>query len=266
MKRSQFMSMILWCCAIISIPVMSQASLQDPFTTIELDTPVHFLAAEGSDVVVQPGTYTIEAAEEWLRVIPGERRDELLLEAHHTQHGKALQAPKAVMQFDEQNEILIVLLLPGGQGLEAIGSVSGIRSRAVNRQRTSQTRTRQQQATRIPTQTKQSAVSPQSKPLPKSPAQPHDSLVQRIQTLEQQVSTLLATIDSLQNRLATIESAVQVSNSGQVTVQGTTVKLNASMVDVQAGTSKFSGVVQADTLITNSVVSSSYTPGAGNIW
>jgi hypothetical protein len=28
----------------------------------------------------------------------------------------------------------------------------------------------------------------------------------------------------------------------------------------------FSGVVQAQTVITNSVVSASYTPGAGNIW
>jgi hypothetical protein len=37
-------------------------------------------------------------------------------------------------------------------------------------------------------------------------------------------------------------------------------------VNVSANMSKFSGVVQADTIITNSVVSASYTPGAGNIW
>ena len=42
--------------------------------------------------------------------------------------------------------------------------------------------------------------------------------------------------------------------------------MSAGMVTVDAGMSKFSGVVQCDTLITNSVVSSSYTPGAGNIW
>ena len=35
---------------------------------------------------------------------------------------------------------------------------------------------------------------------------------------------------------------------------------------VDAGMSKFSGVVQCDTLISNSVISASYTPGAGNIW
>ena len=38
------------------------------------------------------------------------------------------------------------------------------------------------------------------------------------------------------------------------------------MVTVDAGMSKFSGVVQADTVICNSVISASYTPGAGNIW
>ena len=42
--------------------------------------------------------------------------------------------------------------------------------------------------------------------------------------------------------------------------------ITAAMVTVNAGLSKFSGVVQADTVISNSVVSASYTPGAGNIW
>ena len=38
------------------------------------------------------------------------------------------------------------------------------------------------------------------------------------------------------------------------------------MVTVNAGMSKFSGVVQCDTVISNSVMSATYTPGAGNIW
>jgi hypothetical protein len=51
-----------------------------------------------------------------------------------------------------------------------------------------------------------------------------------------------------------------------VTINASTVEVSAGMVTVNAGMSKFSGVVQADTVITNAVVSSSYTPGAGNIW
>jgi hypothetical protein len=38
------------------------------------------------------------------------------------------------------------------------------------------------------------------------------------------------------------------------------------MVKVDAGMSTFSGVVKCDTLISNTVISSTYTPGAGNIW
>lgn len=65
----------------------------------------------------------------------------------------------------------------------------------------------------------------------------------------------------------TMESAgVTVTTSAKLTVNASTVEVNASMVSVNAGMSKFSGVVQADTVITNSVISASYTPGAGNIW
>lgn len=61
-------------------------------------------------------------------------------------------------------------------------------------------------------------------------------------------------------------SSIDVRSSGQVTVDASTVTVNASTVTVNASLSRFSGVVQADTVITNAVVSSSYTPGAGNIW
>lgn len=61
-------------------------------------------------------------------------------------------------------------------------------------------------------------------------------------------------------------SEISVRSSGEVKVDASTVTVNAGSVTVNAGMSKFSGVVQADTVITNAVVSSSYTPGAGNIW
>ena len=59
---------------------------------------------------------------------------------------------------------------------------------------------------------------------------------------------------------------VTVNTGMKVTVQATQVEVSASMVTVNAAMSRFSGVVQADTVISNSVISSSYTPGAGNIW
>jgi hypothetical protein len=57
-----------------------------------------------------------------------------------------------------------------------------------------------------------------------------------------------------------------VTASANVTVRASMVEVNAGMLTVNAGMSKFSGVVKADTVITNAVVSASYTPGAGNIW
>jgi hypothetical protein len=43
------------------------------------------------------------------------------------------------------------------------------------------------------------------------------------------------------------------------------MEISVGSLGVNAGMSKFSGVVQCDTLIANSVVASRYTPGAGNV-
>jgi uncharacterized protein involved in type VI secretion and phage assembly len=61
-------------------------------------------------------------------------------------------------------------------------------------------------------------------------------------------------------------SEIAINSSGKVSVQAASVDVSAGMVQVDAGMSKFSGVVQADTVIANAVVGTSYTPGAGNIW
>jgi uncharacterized protein involved in type VI secretion and phage assembly len=72
--------------------------------------------------------------------------------------------------------------------------------------------------------------------------------------------------DSNGNSIKLESAGVTVTSSAKVTVNASTAEISAGMLTVNAGMSKFSGVVQADTVITNSVVSSSYTPGAGNIW
>lgn len=65
----------------------------------------------------------------------------------------------------------------------------------------------------------------------------------------------------------TLDSAGITLNTGMnVTINATMLKVSASMVTVDAGMSRFSGVVQSDTNITNTTVSATYTPGAGNIW
>jgi len=60
-------------------------------------------------------------------------------------------------------------------------------------------------------------------------------------------------------------NGILVNASAKVTINASQVELNAGMVSVNAGMAKFSGVVQCDTLVSNSVVSARYTPGVGNI-
>jgi uncharacterized protein involved in type VI secretion and phage assembly len=74
-------------------------------------------------------------------------------------------------------------------------------------------------------------------------------------------------VDSNGNSITLDSAGITINASAKVSITaGATVEVSASMVTVNAGMSRFSGVVQADTVITNSVVSASYTPGAGNIW
>ena len=133
MKRPQFMTVVLWCWVIPSIPGLSLANLTDPFTTIELGKSVHFLAVDGSDIEVPPGTYTVESAEEWIRLVPGERRDALLIEADQRTHPLEIDFPLAMAfpgDTEEEADLrFVMLLLPGGQSLEATGTYSGIRPR-----------------------------------------------------------------------------------------------------------------------------------------
>lgn len=53
--------------------------------------------------------------------------------------------------------------------------------------------------------------------------------------------------------------------SASLTAEGGRVIADAAMVELNAGIVRTSGVLQADTLVADSVVASSYTPGAGNV-
>ena len=72
--------------------------------------------------------------------------------------------------------------------------------------------------------------------------------------------------DSNGNSIKLESAGVTVNASAKVTINASSVEISSGMVTVNSGLSKFSGVVQCDTLISNSVISASYTPGAGNIW
>jgi len=105
--------------------------------TIELKQGVHFLTPSGDDVLIEAGAYEVESIEGWLRLTPekGTTRDAELIEAMATTHEEALSS-SLVWSLEGKdmpgplNDYHIVgLLFPGGKGLEAVGTYTGVRSR-----------------------------------------------------------------------------------------------------------------------------------------
>jgi hypothetical protein len=72
--------------------------------------------------------------------------------------------------------------------------------------------------------------------------------------------------DSNGNSIKMDASGITVQATATVTINASQVEVTASQVTVNAAMSQFSGVVQANTVITNTIISTIYTPGAGNIW
>lgn len=66
----------------------------------------------------------------------------------------------------------------------------------------------------------------------------------------------------------TIDSqGVTIKTSGKVTVQAASqVDVTAAQVNVTAAMSQFTGVVKCDVLQATTVIATTYTPGAGNVW
>lgn len=111
------------------------ASQERSYTIVELVHTALFSSPDGSDVVLNPGIYELEAAENWLRVIPheGTRAAALLLEAEVLTHAETLDRLSGVVTMEGDGTARLALLLPGGKGLQAIGYTGGILSRAVPR-------------------------------------------------------------------------------------------------------------------------------------
>jgi hypothetical protein len=86
---------------------------------------------------------------------------------------------------------------------------------------------------------------------------------QRITLLDSPGSILIE--DTSGNTIRLESSGITIQASAKVVVNSSQLEISASMITVNAGMAKFSGVVQTDTLIANSVIASSYTPGTGNI-
>ncbi|MGB8885979.1 MAG: phage baseplate assembly protein V [Candidatus Korobacteraceae bacterium] len=74
--------------------------------------------------------------------------------------------------------------------------------------------------------------------------------------------------DSMQTSVKIDSSGVTINApTAQVQVTAASgITLTAPQLTVSAAMATFSGIVQCDTLIATTVVSATYTPGAGNVW
>jgi len=61
-------------------------------------------------------------------------------------------------------------------------------------------------------------------------------------------------------------TGIHVQSSGTIKLDCSTLEISTAAITVNSGMVNVHGVVKCDTLIANSVVGSSYTPGVGNIW
>ena len=102
--------------------------------TMSLTQAVHFTDAKGQDVVVGPGSYWVEAeGTNQIRLLPAETGEAVVIDAVSFTHQQPVESPVPVTVSDpQQPDVLhLALVFPGGTGLDAIGTYSGVKPRQV---------------------------------------------------------------------------------------------------------------------------------------
>jgi hypothetical protein len=108
---------------------LMQAEVLD---TVSFDQQVHFITPEVMDIVVSPGTYRLAAVEpNQLKLIAPSSRRTMIVDALPTNHSEDIAVPIALFVQDDEKLPHVVLLLPGGKGLEAVGSYEVSRTRGL---------------------------------------------------------------------------------------------------------------------------------------
>jgi hypothetical protein len=100
--------------------------------TVSLDRPVHFTTPQATDTVAQAGTYRVEAGEpSRMKLVAVKHSTAMVVDALNITHEMDVAEPIALYVKDDEQFPHVVLLLPGGQGLEAVGSYDGSRARGL---------------------------------------------------------------------------------------------------------------------------------------
>jgi phage baseplate assembly protein gpV len=73
------------------------------------------------------------------------------------------------------------------------------------------------------------------------------------------------TLSSFGNSIMLGETGITITSPEMLTIEASIAEITAAMVTVEAGMSEFVGVVNTPSLIAESIVCPTYTPGAGNL-
>jgi hypothetical protein len=100
--------------------------------TVLLDRPVHFTTPGAADTVAHAGTYRVQGgAPSQMKLVAVKTGTATLVDALSITHETDVAEPIALYVRNDEKTPHVVLLLPGGQGLEAVGSYDATRARGL---------------------------------------------------------------------------------------------------------------------------------------
>jgi hypothetical protein len=124
---------LMWLVVSMMFGVGLMTVEADGGPTITQDRPVHFIAPDGSDVQLPAASYLIEQSGESGLRLAREGAQAIEIQATKIAHGESVSAPlaMAVVEEGKEDDLHLVLVLAGGQGLEAVGSYDGSLARGL---------------------------------------------------------------------------------------------------------------------------------------
>lgn len=123
-----FLGVALSGCA--KMPLSDSGNEQDAMPIqfqkiVEFEREVHFLTPDGQDTVIQPGEYSIQAVPDGLQLqsVDHEKAQAVIVQADPVTHEQSVDSPEPLVMKDGEDQQVVMVLMPGGEGLQATGSL-----------------------------------------------------------------------------------------------------------------------------------------------
>jgi outer membrane protein assembly factor BamB len=109
--------------------VVTQA--EPSVAAVQVERPLHFTGADAADVIVEPGQYRLSAAaQSQLQFSSEDNGNTVIVSANPTEYRAQVSESLAMIIALDEDTRHVLLLLPDGNGLEAVGFFGDVRPRA----------------------------------------------------------------------------------------------------------------------------------------